>query len=519
MNLTLFQFFLFADCIHIFYLLLIESKYGKLGKGTTTVGGGKASNDSSFSSIEKEGGTISSSIYSSSHHQQQQQQDRQNATKLKSMELLLKESERKLRQKEQEFDRLREKLDAYVKKERENHLKTRKTFTELTSPPSAAEKGGSKQKSSNKYSQSHSHSHSFSSSPSSASSSITPQKMITGNHLSMMNNKDQFTYQIFEGVEKSRQELLEKNYELELQLQHLSSSLKEQINLNHSIIHDNKDGNSDNDDSEDEGTGDEREDEGKGGNERKGKSSMISITKAGKKSSLPKKENSNSDKKQIKLIHDLEEQLISQKLEIEHFQRINNKLNKEKETLIETLKYYEKDLIKDLKTEIENLNIQLSQRPTEKQWNTAQHDIHELEMKIKELSQLKHEMNEMNIWRSYLSNKEKISIDKKNHELRLYMIDSLPLAILKDCVQTVCRELDLSDISEIPLSIKKLKTVIKTVPRMEELLSNLSSFIYDRDEILNQEILRNNSKAVNPLQKGKNNERESLDTLLPILRR
>jgi hypothetical protein len=123
---------------------------------------------------------------------------------------------------------------------------------------------------------------------------------------------------------------------------------------------------------------------------------------------------------------------------------------------------------------------------------------------------MNNEIQELNNWKKHLSTTERIKIDKRNHDLRLYMIESLPYTVLKEAIQGICRELDISDISEIPFSLQKLKKAVRMIPRMEEILAGVSSFIFDRDQVLHKDILRNNDIV---------KDNNSLDSLLPILRR
>lgn len=52
---------------------------------------------------------------------------------------------------------------------------------------------------------------------------------------------------------------------------------------------------------------------------------------------------------------------------------------------------------------------------------------------------------------------------------------------MQESLQATCRELDLCDISEIPLCLSKLKAVVRTVPRMEEFISRICNFVFQRE--------------------------------------
>jgi hypothetical protein len=62
------------------------------------------------------------------------------------------------------------------------------------------------------------------------------------------------------------------------------------------------------------------------------------------------------------------------------------------------------------------------------------------------------------------------------------MIDSLPNSVMKEVLQSICRELDLSDVSEIVGSIEKLKYVVKSVPRMERFITQVSTFVLTKED-------------------------------------
>ena len=104
----------------------------------------------------------------------------------------------------------------------------------------------------------------------------------------------------------------------------------------------------------------------------------------------------------------------------------------------------------------------------------------ELEEQLHDVIMMRKEASELNAWRKHLSTSERIKIDKRNHELGLWLVDSLPKAVIKDVLQAACRELNINDISEMQPTLIKLKTVIKAVPRMEKFITNICSFVFER---------------------------------------
>lgn len=121
----------------------------------------------------------------------------------------------------------------------------------------------------------------------------------------------------------------------------------------------------------------------------------------------------------------------------------------------------------ELHEEIENLRLQLDSRPTVRQWTQAQRERESLEERLHDLILLRGESSEIAMWRKHLSTSDRIKVDRRNHELGLWLLDSLPKTTMKEVLQAVCRELDITEISEIQPSLVKLKAVVKAVPRME----------------------------------------------------
>ena len=90
---------------------------------------------------------------------------------------------------------------------------------------------------------------------------------------------------------------------------------------------------------------------------------------------------------------------------------------------------------------------------------------------------------------------------------------------MKEVLQSVCRDLDITDVSEIPICISKLKMVVKAVPRMERLISQVSDYLFEREGYL---LLAHTGRLQQQQQQSKNknkNERFSIDDIPKILSR
>lgn len=135
----------------------------------------------------------------------------------------------------------------------------------------------------------------------------------------------------------------------------------------------------------------------------------------------------------------------------------------------------------ELVEELENLRIELESRPSARQWADKQRELADAENKLHDLVMMRGEAAELAAWRKHLSTSDRIKVDKRNHELGLWMLDSLPKAVTKEVLQTVCRELDVSDISDIQPSLAKLKAVVKAVPRMERFITQVCEYLFERD--------------------------------------
>jgi hypothetical protein len=133
-----------------------------------------------------------------------------------------------------------------------------------------------------------------------------------------------------------------------------------------------------------------------------------------------------------------------------------------------------------LSRSVENLRLELGSRPTVKEFKDKLKEINELETQLRDVLVMRKESQEIKSWQKHLSTHERILIDKKNYELKLWLLESLPKTVMKEVLQGVCRELELNEVSDILEAIKKLKLVIKTVPRMERFISSVCNFIFER---------------------------------------
>ena len=94
---------------------------------------------------------------------------------------------------------------------------------------------------------------------------------------------------------------------------------------------------------------------------------------------------------------------------------------------------------------IENLRMELDTRPSMKAWNTKIKEMKEIEDKLHDVVMMRGESAELSSWRKHLPTSERIKADRRNHELGLWILESLPKSVMKEVLENTCRELDIND--------------------------------------------------------------------------
>ena len=108
-------------------------------------------------------------------------------------------------------------------------------------------------------------------------------------------------------------------------------------------------------------------------------------------------------------------------------------------------------------------------------------EVAALESKLHDIVMMKGEAEELMNWRKHLSTSDRIKADRRNHELKLWLLESLPKSVMQDVLKSLCRELDVADVSEILPGVVKMKTVIRAVPRMEQFITTICNFVFQKD--------------------------------------
>ena len=363
---------------------------------------------------------------------------------IKNLEDKLAESERRVRQKDVEVDKLKAKLRSVAEKEKEASKRHRETL-------SASKLGDISMTSA--------------SSSSSKSSSFTSTFRASNSRLSQSSPS---ASDVVEALEAQRDGLESRNAELDAQVTELSAALKEALN---------------------------------------GK--IPASTKP-------------VDRKMIS-VHDDEDEALDALERTATAQAMYDKIKdqnraieklahrcevfKQKELENEQVLVQMKARNDELREALENLRLEMENRPTPRAWAEKQKELREVEDKLHDLVMMRGEAAELAAWKKHMSVSDRIKVDKRNHELGLWVLDSLPTAVTKEVLQSVCRELDVSDVSEVQPSLAKLKAVVKAVPRMERFIAQVCSFLFERDRKI-QELAGRGFAG---------RERPSMEDVLPVL--
>lgn len=269
-------------------------------------------------------------------------------------------------------------------------------------------------------------------------------------------------------LELQRNELLNENKELHRQVVNLSNEIKNIMNNNSEKLKNKKQMKSHLRNNNNTGYLDEKDTEDSDNCEEVFVSSVDDAS-----------DPNNNQSEDVKGKHALWEAIKDQKLQLKQWEHKYMTLDVANHELEQTITIM-RNRNNELREEVINLRLELESRPTVKQYNELQRSVKELEEKLHDVIMMRKEAVELNAWRKHLSTSERIKIDKRNHELGLWLIDSLPKAVIKDVLQNVCRELNINDVSEVQPALVKLKTTIKLVPRMEKFITNVCSYVFER---------------------------------------
>lgn len=367
------------------------------------------------------------------------------------------ESERRVRQRDLEIERLKERLRQVVEKEKETNTRHREALTNISrssadasfvsssSSYSSASSPPSRQNASSRAGASRG---STQGRGGAGRSSVSSSSVVGATTLLPI---PPVVHDMIQALEAQRDGLEQRNSELEAQLLDLQGALRDQQN------------------------GDESFGAGKG---TKGGNAVLAPT--GSDSCSASESSSSEPTWASETARSMYDKIKEQSRKIE---QLNKKCELFKSETYEAVHVQQqlKSRCDELREEVENLRLELEARPSARQWADKQRELQDAENKLHDLVMMRGEAAELAAWRKHLSTSDRIKVDKRNHELGLWLIDSLPKAVTKEVLQTVCRELDVTDVSEIQPSIAKLKAVVKAVPRMERFITQVCEYLFERD--------------------------------------
>lgn len=379
---------------------------------------------------------------------------------LHNLESQISESERRVRQRDIEIDRLRDKLRHVVNKDKDVNVKHRNTLSSykqgLISAPSSP--GSSSIASSSFTSPAYKRINSNNGGGSSSSTVSSRKNQV---------QQQQSAADIIEALEYQRDALMKRNVELDNQVLSLAEELRNSEN-----------------------------NYGSGGN------SHHMLRRNHNQVHHDIQEDALMHVQTVTQIENLNALIEQHQRRIEQLQHRCDEYKKKNDDSISTIESMRTYTVKQQEL-IDNLRIELEARPTVKQMKQKQKEVEEIENKMHDLVMKRGEIAEIQAWKKHLDTSERIRIDRKNHELGLWLFDSLPKAIMKENLQGICRELDLSEISDVIPAIAKLKKVVQAVPRMERFITDICTFLYDRD-CLTGELKRSSSNlsSLKPIMDG-----------------
>ena len=131
----------------------------------------------------------------------------------------------------------------------------------------------------------------------------------------------------------------------------------------------------------------------------------------------------------------------------------------------------------------ENLILELKSRPSVRAWTNSQRCIEDLETKLQAAVDAAKEAADVRELRKFMGTRALMERDRVNHKLQLTSLDALPREIAKEILQETCRELQLSDVSLIGPSIRKMVQVMLMVPRLERFVHDVTTFVFKQEAL------------------------------------
>eukprot|EP00904_Undaria_pinnatifida_P009250 jgi/Undpi1/5455/HiC_scaffold_2.g00734.m1 len=125
-----------------------------------------------------------------------------------------------------------------------------------------------------------------------------------------------------------------------------------------------------------------------------------------------------------------------------------------------------------------NAQLELSSRPSLRNWRASQRRIADLETKLAQATTQAKEAVDVAELRRWVDTRELMRRDRGNHRLKLDKLDELPSAVMKQVLQDACRLLALQDVSLLGPSVAKLTKVVQMLPRLERFVNSVCVFVF-----------------------------------------
>lgn len=380
--------------------------------------------------------------------------------KVKNLEGQVQEALRKLRAKEIEYDRLRDKLVQLTNKEREaagrnkdmlQRILSSGDYSLLAQDPQPTPSTSAKKKAA------------LNTSTSSASS---------------RGKTNEDVQKVFEVLDGHRRELLARNKELELQVEDLLQTIAMNHNssLEQSRLSDSKE--------------DVRADVKQaavGGDKGTPKKSNKQLLAAYPHTPEPK-----DDGRFMTILkedyHDLYFRLANQEDELTACRHGLIVAREEYEEINKTNGSLRISL-QEAKEQLNTMQYELDARPSIKEFKHLKYNLDECEAKLSQYVLYSGQQKDVQKnYKKYLPISEAVRIDKLNHNLQLYLLDHLSKDILLESMKDICRELGVNDVTFALPCITKLKKAVCTIPVMEKYIIHINSYLLDRNEVLNEKL-------------------------------
>ena len=174
----------------------------------------------------------------------------------------------------------------------------------------------------------------------------------------------------------------------------------------------------------------------------------------------------NEIKKEKININDLERAKDLNRLETKKLREKLESVYKEKNEL-------ELDL-EDKISKNKSLNLELEKRPSYSEWSRLRNELNIMNKKLMETKKVAS-------LRKYMDTRELIKRDKEIHSLNLIEINNLPLQIMKEILQDLCRILSIKDVTILVENVNKIRKCVECVPILEQYISKIVRILLSSD--------------------------------------